>query len=526
MPAPQRADRPAIDVEYILGDADAMISKGDLNGKITYVNRDFVNVSGYAEDEVMGAPQSILAHPDTPHQVFEDFLRTVKADKTWTSVAKGRRKNGEYFWVEMTAAPVFENRRVIGYITIRTKPGRDRIRTAETAYRAMKTGSKDYEMEEGRIVRRSIFPRLRAAMRLSLVTGMNAFSALLATLFLTNLTAAASADGTLNGWRAVSCGLGALLCLLAPFLLHRCVTRPIAQVRRLIDDMGEGNLSHKIEAHGDGEIARITHTLGILQTNLKLLVSQIKETTELVNGGAGEIASGNADLAARTEAQASSLEQTAASMEELTAAVAKNSGNAREANELSMATSTIAVQGRNAVGEVIRTMGSIKDSSRRIVDIIGVIDGIAFQTNILALNAAVEAARAGDHGRGFAVVASEVRNLARRSADAAREIKSLIGDSVDNVEAGGKLVDDAGATIKDIVAAVGRVTAVMNDIAMASEEQSVGIAHVNEAIVQMDQMTQQNAQLVEHAEEESRRMQAQAAKLAQLVSSFKLSGHA
>ncbi|SEI17994.1 methyl-accepting chemotaxis protein [Paraburkholderia hospita] len=234
----------------------------------------------------------------------------------------------------------------------------------------------------------------------------------------------------------------------------------------------------------------------------------------------------NADLFARTGAQAASLERIAASMRELIETVTANAENARQANALSTATSEIAGDGRRAVSEVIGTMRSIKDSSCKIVDIIGVIDSIAFQTNILALNAAVEAAIAGEQGRGFAIVASEVRNLARRSVNAAKEIAALIGDSVTSVKTGGKLVDDASGTITDIVTSVERVIAFMGDISMASQDQSLGIGQINDAVKQMEAMTIQNAHPAEHAENESRLMRAQALKLAELVGSFRLSASA
>jgi aerotaxis receptor len=259
-----------------------------------------------------------------------------------------------------------------------------------------------------------------------------------------------------------------------------------------------------------------------LQTNVKLLVGQIKEATDLVNIGSQEIANGNADLSARTESQASSLEQTASSMEELTSTVKQNADNAHEANKLVISTSAIAVKGGEAVEQVIATMSSIRESSRKISDIIGVIDGIAFQTNILALNAAVEAARAGEQGRGFAVVASEVRNLAQRSASAAKEIKTLINDSVEQVENGSKLVDNAGKTMDEIVSSVRHVTNIMNDITSASREQSAGIEQVNQAITQMDEITQQNAALVEQSAAAAETLQEQAVKQAQLVGAFKL----
>jgi methyl-accepting chemotaxis protein len=251
-------------------------------------------------------------------------------------------------------------------------------------------------------------------------------------------------------------------------------------------------------------------------------VSEVRSGTENITSAAQQIAAGNADLSQRTEEQASTLEQTASSMEQLTATVKQNAENARHANQLAATASSIAVKGGHAVGEVVQTMASISTSSKKIVDIIGVIEGIAFQTNILALNAAVEAARAGEQGRGFAVVASEVRNLAQRSAAAAKEIKALIGDSVDKVEIGAKQVDQAGATMGEIVAAVKRVTDIMYEITAASNEQSAGIEQVNQAITQMDEVTQQNAALVEQAAAAAEAMRDQAQGLADIVSVFKL----
>jgi methyl-accepting chemotaxis protein len=248
----------------------------------------------------------------------------------------------------------------------------------------------------------------------------------------------------------------------------------------------------------------------------------VRGGTDLIATASQEISAGNLDLSARTEQQAGALEETAASMEELTTTVRQNADNARQANQLAIAASDVAGRGGAVVGEVIVTMGSINESARKIVDIIGVIDGIAFQTNILALNAAVEAARAGEQGRGFAVVASEVRTLAQRSAAAAKEIKELIGDSVQKVDAGARLVDQAGATMEDVVASIRRVTDIMAEIASASQEQTSGIEQVNQAIGQMDQVTQQNAALVEESAAAAASMQDQAGKLAAVVGVFRL----
>jgi methyl-accepting chemotaxis protein len=259
-----------------------------------------------------------------------------------------------------------------------------------------------------------------------------------------------------------------------------------------------------------------------MRQSLVKIVGQVRMGTDTIATASSQISAGNLDLSSRTEEQASSLEETASSMEELTSTVKQNADNARQANVLAVSASEVAVRGGAVVSEVVDTMASINASSRKIVDIIGVIDGIAFQTNILALNAAVEAARAGEQGRGFAVVASEVRNLAQRSAAAAKEIKTLINDSVEKVDAGGRLVDQAGLTMAEIVQSITRVTDIMSEIASASMEQTMGIEQVNSAISQMDEVTQQNAALVEEAAAAAGSMQEQAAALAEVVSIFKL----
>jgi methyl-accepting chemotaxis protein len=260
---------------------------------------------------------------------------------------------------------------------------------------------------------------------------------------------------------------------------------------------------------------------GTLQ-QLTGIVRGIKASTDMISTASHEIAAGNEDLSSRTEQQASSLEETASSMEELTSTVLQNAENAKQANQLAAGASDVAVKGGEVIGQVVRTMSSINESSKKITDIISVIDGIAFQTNILALNAAVEAARAGEQGRGFAVVAAEVRTLAQRSAAAAKEIKQLIGDSVHEVDSGTRLVDEAGKTMEQIVSAVKRVTDIMSEIAAASQQQSSGIAEVNQAITQMDQVTQQNAALVEEASAAAESMKQQAQQLVQAVAVFKL----
>jgi methyl-accepting chemotaxis protein len=298
--------------------------------------------------------------------------------------------------------------------------------------------------------------------------------------------------------------------------------RRVAVSRAVAERVRDGDLTQAVADGARDEFSPLLAALGDMQGALARVVTGVRHNAESVATASAEIASGNNDLSARTEMQASALEQTAASMEQLGSTVQHNADNARQANQLAMSASTVAVQGGEVVGQVVDTMRRIHGASRKIADIIGVIDGIAFQTNILALNAAVEAARAGEQGRGFAVVAGEVRGLARRSADAAKEIKALIDESVERVGQGSRLVDQAGATMAEVVAAIQRVAEVMGEISAASQEQSQGVAQVGEAIVQMDQTTQQNAALVEQSAAAADSLKGQAQELVRAVSAFRL----
>lgn len=328
--------------------------------------------------------------------------------------------------------------------------------------------------------------------------------------------------------RNLMLGLGALA-LLMGILAAIAITRSL--LKQLGGEPGDAvEVAQRIAA-GDltvainlksGDKTSLLHAIKDMRDRLATLVAQVRSGTDTIATASAEIAAGNMDLSSRTEQQASSLEETASSMEELTSTVKQNAENARQANHLAMSASEVAMQGGVVVSQVVQTMGSINDSSKKIVDIISVIDGIAFQTNILALNAAVEAARAGEQGRGFAVVAAEVRTLAQRSAAAAKEIKGLIGDSVDKVDAGARLVDQAGTTMEKIVESIRRVTDIMGEITAASQEQTAGIEQINRAITQMDDVTQQNAALVEQAAAAAQSMQTQADSLLHVVGVFKL----
>ncbi|HSV54750.1 MAG TPA: methyl-accepting chemotaxis protein [Burkholderiaceae bacterium] len=317
----------------------------------------------------------------------------------------------------------------------------------------------------------------------------------------------------------VVCAVG----IYASILFSRTVVRPLAHAVSMSQAVAGGDLTAVQETRGSSEIAQLFQALYAMQNSLSSVVSNVRTSAEGVASASAEIALGNNDLSARTEQQASALEETAASMEELSSTVRLNADNAKEGNKLATSASTVARQGGEVVAEVVDTMKGINDSSKKIADIIGVIDGIAFQTNILALNAAVEAARAGEQGRGFAVVAGEVRSLAQRAAGAAKEIRGLISASVERVEQGTVLVDKAGATMIEVVNAIRRVTDIMGEISSASSEQSTGVAQVGEAVTQMDQATQQNAALVEQSAAAADSLRHQAVELVNAVAVFRLS---
>jgi methyl-accepting chemotaxis protein len=310
--------------------------------------------------------------------------------------------------------------------------------------------------------------------------------------------------------------------LVFAWLIMRAVTGPLQRALGIAQTVARGDLSGPIEADPCNETGQLIAALKDMRDSLRGIVGEVRRGTDTIAAASHQISGGNLELSARTEEQASSLEETASSMEELTATVRQNADNAQQANALARTASGSAARGGETVGDVVRTMAEISSASQKIGEIVGVIDGIAFQTNILALNAAVEAARAGEQGRGFAVVASEVRALAQRSATAAKEIKGLIADSAGKVEEGGRLVSQAGATMQEIVAGIAGVSAIMTEIAAASGEQSLGIEQINQAVTQMDQVTQENAALVEEAAAASDSLREQAQALSQLVATFRL----
>jgi len=740
-----RTNLPVTGHEKFLEEGEFILSKADLKGNITYINRTFIEMSGFTEAELADQPHNILRHPDMPPEAFRDFWATLKSGKSWSGLVKNRCKNGDHYWVQANASPIFQNGTVSGYMSVRTRPDRRAVDQAEELYRKMRSGEYKATLKEGRVIEPGIKGKLQELGNFKLRTRMlMSFAAMLSFTALLGWMAThdASSLPLLRQYLTpiTLAGLGLVSWLM--YQSYKVVVDPIDRIRRQMVEIANGNMSLLINKDRDDEIGDMTdafksmfiklrfdmadtrrtadaaqrmnfaldnvstvvtvsneennliymnqaarkllegifkssaavdrlfgHPLANSLTDEKLLaitrgrlekpqlaegqvgdriirlatspvidskgvyhgrvcqwtdrtaeiaaekevaamveaaaagdfshrikeadkegffktlahdlnafveaadnglndvvrvlnalaqgdltqtiereyrgtfaqmktdanatVSQLKqivgtitEATDAINNAAKEIAAGNADLSRRTESQAANLEETASSTEELTNTVRNNADNATQASQLAATSSEVADRGGRVVKEVVTTMGAIQESSSKIAEIINVIDGIAFQTNILALNAAVEAARAGEQGRGFAVVAGEVRNLAQRSASAAKEIKELISESVAKVSNGYKLVETAGQTMEEIVESTQRVSSIMSDISAASEEQRTGIMQLNQAITSMDETTQQNAALVEEAAASAQSLEDQAANLSQAVSVFRIDGRA
>ncbi|OFA01616.1 PAS domain-containing methyl-accepting chemotaxis protein [Duganella sp. HH101] len=524
-----RINSPVTQNEYLMEDGKTIVSSTDLQGNINYANPYFIEVSGYTEQELLGAPQNIVRHPDMPVEAFADLWQTIRSGMPWTGLVKNRCKNGDYYWVLANVTPVIEQGKPVGYLSVRTKPSRAQVREADALYRQFKAGNPQrLRIVNGRAVGTGIVARLAGLMRMSLARQIGA-----ATL-LTGGVLAVLAFALLGlgdaGVAAVRSGLGALaLCAMLGMVwfgrsLYLNVALPLRQATRAARMMAGGDLTAAFDVQRDDEMGQLLAALRQTNINLHSIIGDVRANFDEISVATGEIADGNLDLSGRTESQASSLQQTAASMEQLTSTVQQSASNVASANQLAGQASAVAAQGGSIVSQVVSTMDDISASSNKVLDIIGLIDGIAFQTNILALNAAVEAARAGEEGRGFAVVASEVRNLAQRSATAAKEIKTLIDQSIRKVQAGTVLTNSAGVTMNQVIESVDRVSRVMEEISNSTREQSVGIDQVNQAVIQIDDITQQNAALVEQAAAAAGNLAQQTRCVSQAMAVFKLQG--
>jgi aerotaxis receptor len=510
-----RSNLPVTGIEYLMKAGQSIVSKTDTKGRITYVNPSFVEVSGFTEEELIGKAHNIVRHPDMPPEAFSDLWATLQAGEPWTGLVKNRRKNGDFYWVVANVVPVKEGGRVTGYMSVRTAPTRDQVAAASDLYRKFRSGA-----AKGLAIRRGVALRLGWRARLAALRSLplsRRLGIMMAGQSLLMAALGLAADGL--AWQLLA-GAGVLATLAAWAELQRTIARPLREATAAVYALAGGDLSHPCAPGRNDEIGRLQLALRQLNVNLRAIVGDVRRNVASIEHATREIAAGNGDLASRTEALAASLEQTASSLAQIAAAAGHNTDSAVRADGLVVAASSVAGRGGEAVGRVGDTMERISSSATRIVDIIGLIDGIAFQTNILALNAAVEAARAGEQGRGFAVVAGEVRSLAQRSAAAAKEIKALIEASVQQVGEGNVLVGDASQTMREVVASVREAATIMSGITGASREQGGDIAQVNAAMAQLDQITRENAALVEESANASASVADEAGQLVQALSVF------
>jgi len=513
-----RLNQPVTQREFTLPDDATLMSTTDTRSYVTYANESFVAVSGFSRDEITGQPHNFIRHPDMPEQAFADMWATLKGGEPWTALVKNRRRDGDHYWVRANAVPVVRGGEQVGYMSVRTKPSREEVAGAEKLYsdfREGRAGSRKFH--KGLVVRSGLASLLGLGQTLSVrgrirltMAGMWLFCLLCGALFAADW----SGVGKLGAIAAVSAAAVSIA-------LEMQIAGPLERLLQQALGVATGANRNVAQMNRVDEIGMTMRTISQLGLMFRWLIDDVSQQVMTVQNATTEIAQGNTDLSSRTEQAAASVEETASSMEQMTASVKHNADTAQQANQLSGAASTAAQKGGDAVSQVVATMSEITASSRKIGDIIGVIDGIAFQTNILALNAAVEAARAGEQGRGFAVVAGEVRSLAQRSAEAAKEIKALIGASVERVEVGSKLVDDAGKTMTDIVSQVKRVSDLIGEISSSTLEQSAGIMQVGQAVSHLDDITQQNAALVEQGAAASESLKQQAERLVEAVSVFR-----
>jgi len=525
-----RNNQPVINQEYKLKDGDFLISRTNRGGRITYANPAFIEVSGFTREELVGAPHNIVRHPDMPEQAFENLWRTLKEGGTWIGLVKNRRKDGGYYWVRAHVTPIVEDGEIAGFVSVRLKADKPSIDAAEQAYTALREGRGGrLHLHRGEIRRRGLVAALRrwnpssVSSRFSLLYLASAAPLVGAGVIgFYGRADAAPLSTALLAMAAIGLPVLALLF----WVTARSVLGPVREAGMFTLQIAAGNLAAKPPRRLTGEMGLLVMGLKLMRRSLGSIVGDVNRGIEVVTPAARDIAQGNEDLSSRSEQQAASLQQTASSMEEITATVGQNAENARQASRLSGEASRAVSESGEVMGQVVDTMGRITASSEKMAVIIGTIDSIAFQTNILALNASVEAARAGEHGRGFAVVAQEVRNLAGRSADAAKQIRDLIAGSGREIESGAELVRRAEAAIESVVTSVTRVNDIMGDISAASEEQSTGINQINQAVAQMDGVTRQNAERVQASARAAASLEAQVDSLTHSIAVFRLQGGA
>ena len=474
--------------EYPLDDDTTLMSTTDVHSYITHANDTFVQVSGYQLDELTGQPHNMVRHPDMPKAAFADMWYTLQQGEPWSGIVKNRRKNGDHYWVRANAVPMVRQGQVTGYMSIRTKATAEEIAAVEPLYRALNDGSCKKRIHKGLVVGKGWLGKLPAMpLRWRVRSVMAALFAVLA----------ATLIATSAGWMPLA--TAALVMLLGTLLFELQIVRPVENVARQALKVATGERNSVQHLKRSDELGLTLRAVGQLGLMCRWLINDVSSQVVSVRDGSDRLAQGNEDLNDRTRQTVANVQQTVATMNQMAASVQSNSETAAEVDKLSVAASSAATKGGNAMQTVVKTMDDIADSTQRIGSITSLINDIAFQTNILALNAAVEAARAGEQGKGFAVVAGEVRHLASRSASAANDIRKLIDASASKVQSGSEQVHAAGRTMDDIVEQVKNVTQLIAQISHATSEQATGLSELTRAVAELDSITQKNADLVEES---------------------------
>ncbi|EHN8802045.1 methyl-accepting chemotaxis protein [Enterobacter asburiae] len=474
--------------EYPLDDDTTLMSTTDVHSYITHANDTFVQVSGYQLDELTGQPHNLVRHPDMPKAAFADMWYTLQQGEPWSGIVKNRRKNGDHYWVRANAVPMVRRGQVTGYMSIRTKATAEEIAAVEPLYRALNDGSCKKRVHKGLVVGKGWLGKLPAMpLRWRVRSVMAALFAVLA----------ATLIATSAGWMPLVAA--AVVMLLGTLLFEQQIVRPVENVARQALKVATGERNSVQHLNRSDELGLTLRAVGQLGLMCRWLINDVSSQVVSVRDGSDRLAQGNEDLNDRTRQTVANVQQTVATMNQMAASVQSNSETAAEVDKLSVAASSAATKGGNAMQTVVKTMDDIADSTQRIGSITSLINDIAFQTNILALNAAVEAARAGEQGKGFAVVAGEVRHLASRSASAANDIRKLIDASASKVQSGSEQVHAAGRTMDDIVVQVKNVTQLIAQISHATSEQATGLSELTRAVAELDSITQKNADLVEES---------------------------